>query len=168
MLSERVTGERRPVTAMFVDVVSSTSLAEGMDPEDWATTMERAVAIMTEAVERYDGWVASHTGDGFMALFGLPAAHEDDPARAVSSSIDMVGAIGLYAEELRPKGIEFQIRVGINTGEVVVRDTDAGGVTSDSRMYGDTLNVAARMQAAAAPGGIMITRETYEIGRAHV
>lgn len=161
MLPERVTGERRPVTAMFVDVVSSTSLAEGMDPEDWATTMERAVAIMTGAVELYDGWVASHTGDGFMALFGLPAAHEDDPARAVSSSIDMVGAIGRYAEELRPRGIEFQIRVGINTGQVVVRDTDAGGVTSDSRMYGDTLNVAARMQAAAAPGGIMITRETY-------
>ncbi len=146
---------------MFVDVVGSTSLAEAMDPEDWAMTMERAMAIMTSAVERYEGWVASHTGDGFMALFGLPSAHEDDPARAVSSAIEMVGSIDTFAAELRPQGIEFQIRVGINSGEVVVRDTAAGGTTRDSRIYGDTLNVAARMQSEARPGGIMITGETY-------
>lgn len=161
MQPDRVTGERRPVTALFVDVVGSTSLAERMDPEDWATTMERAMAIMTGTVERYEGWVSSHTGDGFMALFGLPSAHEDDPARAVSSAIEMVGAIDLFGQELRPNGIEFQIRVGINTGEVVVRDTATGGATRDSRIYGDTLNVAARMQTEARPGGIMITGETY-------
>ena len=161
MQPDRVTGERRPVTALFVDVVGSTSLAERMDPEDWATTMERAMAIMTGTVERYEGWVSSHTGDGFMALFGLPSAHEDDPARAVSSAIEMVGAIDQFGEELRPNGIEFQIRVGINTGEVVVRDTVAGGTTRDSRIYGDTLNVAARMQTEARPGGIMITGETF-------
>ena len=67
-------------------------------------TMERAMAIMTGAVERYDGWVASHTGDGFMGLFGLPTAHEDDPARAVSAAIEMVGCIDTFAAELRPAG----------------------------------------------------------------
>ncbi len=161
MQPDRVTGERRPATVLFVDVVGSTSLAEGMDPEDWAATMERAMAIMTGAVERYEGWVASHTGDGLMALFGLPSAHEDDPARAVSAAIEMVDTIDRLAEELRRNGIEFQIRVGINTGEVVVRDASAGGATRDSRIYGDTLNVAARMQSEAPPGGIMITGETY-------
>ncbi len=161
MKPDHATGERRPATALFVDVVGSTSLAEGMDPEDWATTMERAMAIMTGAVERYEGWVASHTGDGLMALFGLPSAHEDDPARAVSAAIEMVDTMDRFAEELRRHGIEFQIRVGINTGEVVVRDTTAGGATRDSRIYGDTLNVAARMQSEAPAGGIMITGETY-------
>ncbi|MDH5244003.1 MAG: adenylate/guanylate cyclase domain-containing protein, partial [Chloroflexota bacterium] len=161
MQPDRVTGERRPATVLFVDVVGSTSLAEGMDPEDWAATMERAMAIMTGAVERYEGWVASHTGDGLMALFGLPSAHEDDPARAVSAAIEMVDTIDRLAEDLRRNGIEFQIRVGINTGEVVVRDASAGGATRDSRIYGDTLNVAARMQSEAPPGGIMITGETY-------
>ena len=161
MQPDRVSGERRPVTALFVDVVGSTGLAERMDPEDWAATMERAMVILTSAVERYDGWVASHTGDGFMSLFGLPTAHEDDPARAVSAGIEMVGAIDTFAGELRPKGVEFQIRVGINTGEVVVRDTTATDSTPGSRIYGDTLNVAARMQSEAPPGGIMITGETY-------
>ena len=161
MQPDRVSGERRPVTALFVDVVGSTSLAERMDPEDWALTMEQAMAIMTGAVERYDGWVASHTGDGFMSLFGLPTAHEDDPARAVSAAIEMVGAIDQFAEQLRPSGIEFQIRVGINTGEVVARDSAAGGTAGDSRIYGDALNVAARMQSAAPPGGILITGETH-------
>ena len=161
MQPEQVTGERRPATALFVDVVGSTSLAEQMDPEDWAMTMERAMAIMSGAVERYDGWVASHTGDGFMSLFGIPTAHEDDPARAVSAAIEMVGAIERFAGELRTGGGEFQIRVGINTGEVVIRDTFGGAATRESRLYGDTLNVAARMQSEAAPGGIIITGETY-------
>jgi class 3 adenylate cyclase/tetratricopeptide (TPR) repeat protein len=160
MPTEQVTGERRPVTALFVDVVGSTSLAELMDPEDWAMTMERAMAIMTGAVERYEGWVASHTGDGFMGLFGLPIAHEDDPARAVSAALEMIEGVNEFASELRSGGVEFRIRVGINSGEVVVRDAD-GGVSRDSRIYGDTLNVAARMESAAPPGGILITEATH-------
>ncbi len=155
-----MTGERRPATALFVDVVGSTSLAERVDPEDWAITMERARALMNEAVERYDGWVASNTGDGFMALFGIPTAHEDDPARAVGAAIEMIESVGRFGDELRPTGIDFRIRIGIDTGEVVIRDTTAAGATRDSRHYGDTLNVAARMQAAAPPGGILITADT--------
>jgi class 3 adenylate cyclase len=162
MQFEHALGERRPVTVLFVDVVGSTSLAEVMDPEDWATTMERAMAAMSGAVERYGGNVASHTGDGFMALFGLPAAHEDDPARAVSAAIEMVRAVDALAGELLPDGVDFKIRVGINTGEVVARETSAGA-GSEPRLYGDTLNVAARIQAEAPPGGIMITGETYDL-----
>ena len=160
MQPERVTGERRPATVLFADVVGSTSLAEQMDPEDWATMMEGAMAVMTGAVTRYGGWVSTHTGDGCMALFGLPTAHEDDPARAVSSAIEMVGGIEGLAKQLVADDIEFQIRVGVNSGEVVVRETGAGS-ERDSRMYGDTLNVAARMQSEAPPGGIFITSETH-------
>lgn len=161
MQAEHATGERRLVTVFFVDVVGSTSLAEGMDPEDWATTMERAMSIMAGAVERYDGWVASHTGDGFLAFFGIPAAHEDDPVRAVSAGLDMIEAVEPLGAQLRARGLDFQIRVGINTGEVVVRETSAAGADRDSRMYGDAVNVAARMQAEARPGGIRITAATH-------
>ena len=160
MQSDRLIGERRPATALFVDVVGSTSLAESVDPEDWSSTMERAMSIMSASVERYGGWVANHLGDGFMALFGVPIAHEDDPARAVSAAIEMVEGIGRFGEELRATGIDFQIRIGIDTGEVVTRETAASGATRDSRHYGDTLNVAARMQSAASPGGILITAAT--------
>jgi class 3 adenylate cyclase len=162
MRPDHAMGERRPVTVLFVDVVGSTSLAEEMDPEDWAATMERAMAAMSGAVERYGGHVATHTGDGFMALFGLPVAHEDDPARAVSAAIEMVAAVDALAGELLPDGVDFKIRVGINTGEVVARETSAGA-GSDPRLYGDTLNVAARLQVQAPPGGILITGETYDL-----
>ena len=160
MQTDRVTGERRPATALFVDVVGSTSLAERMDPEDWSFTMERAMTVLASAVERYEGWVATNTGDGFMALFGIPTAHEDDPARAVGAALEMIAGIGRFGDELRATGVDFQIRVGIDTGEVVVRETSDSGATRDSRLYGDTLNVAARMQGAAAPGGILITAAT--------
>ena len=148
------------MTALFVDVVGSTSLAEQMDPEDWAATMERAMVVMSGAVERYDGWVANHTGDGFMALFGLPTAHEDDPARAVSAALEMVKAVDELAEAQRPS-VELKVRVGVNTGEVVARDAAGIGTTADPRLYGDALNVAARLQSEAPPGGILITGETH-------
>jgi class 3 adenylate cyclase len=161
MRPEHALGERRPVTVLFVDVVGSTSLAEVMDPEDWAATMEGAMSVMSGAVERFGGWVASHTGDGLMALFGLPTAHEDDPARAVSAAIEMVAAVDAMGVELAASGMDFRIRVGINTGEVVARETSVAG--GEPRLYGDTLNVAARMQTEAPPGGIMITAETYSL-----
>ena len=159
MQPDRVGGERRPVTALFVDVVGSTSLAERMDPEDWAATMERAMAVMSGAVQRYEGWVATHTGDGLMALFGLPTAHEDDPARAVRAALEMVRDLDDIAGDLGRDGTDFQVRVGVNSGEVVARET--GGPANDSRIYGDTLNVAARVQSEAPPGGILVTAATH-------
>ena len=155
-----VTGERKPVTAVFSDVVGSTALAESMDPEDWAGIMNHAFDLMSRALYRYEGTIASLVGDGILAFFGAPIAHEDDPERAVLASLDMIDNIAELRSELQSAlGIDFQIRVGINTGEVVV-----GNVGSDLRYeytaLGDTMNVAARMEAAAPPSGVLVTADT--------
>jgi len=160
MRAAPVTGERKPVTAVFADVVGSTSLAEGMDPEEWIGIMNRAFELMSRAVYQYEGTVASLIGDGLLAFFGAPVAHEDDPERAALASLAMVDAIAEYRSYLAAaRDLDFQIRVGINTGEVVV-----GNVGSDLRYeysaLGDTMNVAARMEAAAPPGGVLVTADT--------
>ena len=161
MRAAPVTGERKPVTAVFADVAGSTALAESMDPEEWIGIMNRAFELMSRALYRYEGTIASLIGDGLLAFFGAPVAHEDDPERAVLASLAMVDAISEYRSYLAAeRGIDFQIRVGINTGEVVV-----GNVGSDLRYeysaLGDTMNVAARMEAAAPPGGVLVTAETH-------
>jgi class 3 adenylate cyclase len=161
MRAAPVTGERKPVTAVFADVVGSTALAESMDPEDWIGIMNRAFQLMSRALYQYEGTIASLIGDGLLAFFGAPVAHEDDPERAALASLAMVDAISEYRSYLAAeRGIDFQIRVGINTGEVVV-----GNVGSDLRYeysaLGDTMNVAARMESAAPPGGVLVTAETH-------
>lgn len=161
MRAAPVTGERKPVTAVFADVVGSTALAESIDPEEWLGIMNRAFELMSRAVYQYEGTVASLIGDGLLAFFGAPVAHEDDPERAALASLAMVDAIAEYRSYLlAARDLDFQIRVGINTGEVVV-----GNVGSDLRYeysaLGDTMNVAARMEAAAPPGGVLVTAETH-------
>ena len=161
MRAAPVTGERKPVTAVFVDVVGSTALAESMDPEDWIGIMNRAFELLSKAIYRYEGTIASFSGDGLLAFFGAPVAHEDDPERAALASLAMTDAIAEYRSYLAAtRGIDFQVRVGINTGEVVV-----GNVGSDLRYeytaLGDTMNVAARMEAAAAPGEVLVTADTH-------
>lgn len=161
MRAAPVSGERKPVTAVFVDVVGSTALAERMDPEDWIGIMNRAFELLSRAVYAYEGTVASLIGDGLLAFFGAPVAHEDDPERATLASLEMIDAIADYRSYLAAsKDIDFQVRVGINTGEVVV-----GSVGSDLRYeytaLGDTMNVAARMEAAAPPGGVLVTADTH-------
>ncbi|HSJ28797.1 MAG TPA: AAA family ATPase, partial [Acidimicrobiia bacterium] len=144
------TSERRVVTALFCDVVGSTSIAETMDPEDWSGIVNRTVALMADAVERYGGTVAQFAGDGILALFGAPVAHEDDPYRAIRAGLAIVEAV-------RPGGL--QVRVGINTGLVVAGDIDAGDLSLYSAL-GDTLNVAARLQELAAPGTVVVSEPT--------
>ena len=161
MRAAPVTGERKPVTAVFADVVGSTALAESMDPEEWIGIMNRAFELMSRAVYQYEGTIASLIGDGLLAFFGAPVAHEDDPERAALASLAMVDAIAEYRSYLAAaRDIDFQIRVGVNTGEVVV-----GNVGSDLRYeysaLGDTMNVAARMEATAPPGGVLVTAETH-------
>jgi class 3 adenylate cyclase len=161
MRAAPVTGERKPVTAVFADVVGSTALAKGMDPEEWIGIMNLAFELLSEAIYRYEGTIASLIGDGLLAFFGAPVAHEDDPERAALSSLAMTNAIAEYRSYLAAtRGIDFQIRVGINTGEVVV-----GTVGSDLRYeyttLGDTMNVAARMESAAPPGGVLLTADTH-------
>ncbi|HEX6228041.1 MAG TPA: adenylate/guanylate cyclase domain-containing protein [Solirubrobacterales bacterium] len=169
MRAAPVTGERKPVTAVFADVVGSTALAESMDPEEWIGIMNRAFELMSRSLYQYEGTIASLIGDGLLAFFGAPVAHEDDPERAALASLAMVEAISEYRSYLAAtRDIDFQIRIGINTGEVVV-----GKVGSDLRYeytaLGDTMNVAARMEAAAPPGGVLVTAETHRFlaGRFH-
>jgi class 3 adenylate cyclase len=157
MRAARLTGERKPVTALFADVVGSTGLAETMDPEDWTQMINQAFDLMTQAVFRYEGTIAQLQGDAMLAFFGAPVAHEDDPERAVLAALDMVAATDEFARQLKEThGIDFRIRAGINTGPVVV-----GNVGTDLRYeytaLGDAMNVAARMQAVAEPGTVVIT-----------
>jgi len=156
-----LSGERKVTTALFADVVGSTTLAEQMDPEDWTTIMNGAFERLSPAVERYDGMIIRLLGDALLALFGAPQAHEDDPARAVHAALDMLNAAEKYADEVQNQyGIPFAIRIGINTGPVVV-----GAVGSDVKYeytaMGDAVNLAARMQSAARPMTVLISENTY-------
>jgi class 3 adenylate cyclase len=160
MRAAKLTGERKPVTALFADVVGSTTLAERMDPEDWTQIINEAFDLMSQAVFRYEGTIAQLQGDAMLAFFGAPVAHEDDPERAVRAALDMVTATDQFARELqRSQGIEFRIRAGINSGPVIV-----GNVGSDLRYeytaLGDAMNVAARVQSSAEPGTVVVTANT--------
>jgi len=155
------TSERRPLTILFADIAGSTSIAEKLDPEDWTVLVGTAFNRLNAIAARYDGTVARLMGDGVLVFFGAPVAHEDDPERAVRCGLDMVREIaGLGGQTHAGQTVPLQVRVGINTGPVVV-----GMVGSDiAREYtamGDAVNVAARMQAAAPPGGVMITAATH-------
>ena len=161
---ERTEGERKLVTALFTDIVGSTSLAEAMDPEDWREIVSGAHQRVSEAVYRYEGTIAQLLGDGVLAFFGAPLAHEDDAERAVRAALDILAAARTYNEELhKNKKVEnFQLRVGLNTGIVVV-----GNIGSDLHMeylaVGDTVNLAARMQSAAEPDTILISENTHRL-----
>ena len=162
-------GERRRVTILFSDVTGSTSIAEGLDPEDVLEIMDDAFDFLIEPVYRYEGTLARLMGDAVLAFFGAPIAHEDDPERACRAALEIVTGARHYADRLeRERGITgFNVRVGINTGLVVV-----GQVGSDLRVeytaMGDAVNLAARMEAAAEPGtrgqpraGIMVWLRDY-------
>jgi class 3 adenylate cyclase/tetratricopeptide (TPR) repeat protein/ribosomal protein L40E len=156
-------GERKQVTVLFVDVSGFTSLSERLDPEDVHGLMNRAFELMLGEVHRYEGTVNQFLGDGIMALFGAPIAHEDHAQRAVHASLGIRKALGAYGDELeRRRGINFYVRQGINTGLVVV-----GSIGSDLRMdytaIGDTTNVAARLQQGADPGRIIISEVTHRL-----
>src|SRR6188474_2732320 len=160
MRAARLTGERKPVTALFVDVVGSTRLAEQIDPEDWTAIINEAFDLMSKAVFHYEGTIAQLQGDAMLAFFGAPVAHEDDPERAVRAALEMVERVAEYAEQLKAsQGIEFRIRAGINSGPVIV-----GNVGSDLRYeytaLGDAVNVAARVQTAAQPDQVLVTAMT--------
>jgi class 3 adenylate cyclase/tetratricopeptide (TPR) repeat protein len=156
-------GARKQVTVMFVDVVGSTSLAEQLDPEEMHSVMARALELMLAEVHRYEGTVNQFLGDGIMALFGAPIAHEDHARRAVLAALAIQRALVPLGQELqRTRRISLQVRQGLNTGLVVV-----GSIGDDLRMdytaVGDTTNVAARLQQAAQPGQILISEQTRRL-----
>ncbi|HLF28278.1 MAG TPA: adenylate/guanylate cyclase domain-containing protein [Anaerolineae bacterium] len=163
MRAAHIAGERKIVTALFADVVGSTALAEQMDPEEWTAIMNRAFERISPSIYRYEGTIARLMGDALLAFFGAPVAHEDDPARAIRAALDLLAASRDYAAEVRrAHGIDFAMRVGLNTGPVVV-----GSVGSDLKYeytaMGDAINLAARMQSAADPDTVLIAERTYRL-----
>src|SRR5256886_6767552 len=153
--------ERRPITVLFADIAGSTAIAERMDPEDWTAIIGQAFAQMNATVTRYDGTIARLMGDGVLAFFGAPVAHEDDPLRAVRCGIDMARAVDELSVKLSAKEpIDLRVRVGINTGPVVVGMVGTESASEYTAM-GDAVNVAARMQALARPGTVLVTGATH-------
>jgi adenylate cyclase len=153
-------GERKQVTVLFADVSGSMDLAEGQDPEEWRKIMQRFFAILAAAVERFEGTVDKFTGDGIMAVFGAPVAHEDHARRACYAALQMLDDVAEYAAELRRgPGLNFSTRIGINSGEVV-----AGAIGSDGEgeytAIGHTVGLAQRMEALAEPGSAYLTEGT--------
>jgi class 3 adenylate cyclase len=149
------------VTTLFADIVGSTGLAETMDPEEWAELIGDATTTMGKVVDRYGGRVGQVLGDGILAFFGVPVAHEDDPQRAVRAGLDLIREIRAYATSPEHPDGSLQVRVGVNTGSVVTRDVSLDGSPSDYTALGDAVNVAARLQAEAAPNTVLIGPTTH-------
>ena len=156
-------GERRQVTVLFADVAGFTSLAEKLDPEEVHRIIDRCFELITAEVHRFEGTVNQYTGDGVMALFGAPIGHEDSPRRAVHAALGIQRALRDYSKELQAeRGLSVQMRMGINTGPVVV-----GRIGDDLRMdytaVGDTTNLAARLQQNARPGSVLVSEATHKV-----
>ncbi len=159
-------GERKQVTVLFVDVAGFTSLSERLDPEEVHRLMNRAFDLMLAEVHRYEGTVNQFLGDGIMALFGAPIAHEDHARRAVHAALGIRRALEDYQQELEPRGITFRARQGMNTGLVVVGSV-GGDLRMDYTAVGDTTNVAARLQQASEPGRVTIAEATHRLVRGY-
>ncbi|MBV8134695.1 MAG: AAA family ATPase [Deltaproteobacteria bacterium] len=161
---QNLEGERKTVTALFADIKGSMELIEDLDPEEARAIVDPALKLMMEAVQRYGGYVAQSTGDGIFALFGAPVAHEDHPQRALLAALRMQAEVKRYADKLRAeKGVNVQVRVGANTGEVVVREIQTGEKHTEYLPMGHSTGVAARLQSLAAPGSIAITETVRKL-----
>jgi class 3 adenylate cyclase len=161
-------GERKQVTVLFADLKGSMELLADRDPEEARKLLDPVLERMMEAVHRYEGTVNQIMGDGIMALFGAPLAHEDHAVRACYAALRMQDAVRRYSEELRrAQGVEVQIRVGLNSGDVPVRS-----ISSDLRMdytaVGQTTHLAARMEQLAAPGTIRLTADTLRLAEGYL
>ncbi len=156
--------ERKVVTALFADLVGSTALAEQLDPEEVKLIVGEAVARIVHAVEDYGGTVKDLAGDGVLALFGAPAAHEDDPERAIRAGLRIAQEIAAYGYEVAQAwGTDgLAVRVGVNTGPVVLGALGAGARV-EYAAFGDTVNTAARLQGSADPGGVLVGAETRRL-----
>ena len=156
-------GERKQVTVLFADLKGSTELIKDLDPEAAQQLLDPALHRMMDAVHRYEGTVNQVLGDGIMALFGAPLAHEDHALRACYAALAMQAALRAYAAEVRhAQGLELHMRVGLNSGEVVVR-TISNNLHMDYSAVGQTTHLAARMEQLAAPGSIHLTAETLQL-----
>ena len=160
-----IEGERKLVTVMFADVAGSTAMFENLDPEDVHRIMDGCFRILMDEIHRYEGTVNQFRGDGVMALFGSPLAHEDHAQRACFASLGIQRAMKDYTRDMRAGfGIEFKMRVGLDTGLVVV-----GSIGDDLRMDytadGDTANLASRMESLAEPDTVLVSGNTYKLAK---
>jgi ABC-type transport system substrate-binding protein/class 3 adenylate cyclase len=154
------TGERRIVSVLVADIAGSTTIAEKLGAERAKFLFDEVIRLMTEQVERYDGTVAQLTGDGLIALFGAPVAHEDDSERAVRAGLAIQRALGQYAQEVKAAyDVDLAVRIGVNTGEVVYSPEVEDGEVRYNAM-GDAVNVAARLQQLADGGGVVVGEMT--------
>jgi class 3 adenylate cyclase len=161
-------GERKQVTVLFADVKGSLDLAGQVDAERWHAILDRFFSILSEGVHRFEGTVNQYTGDGIMALFGAPIAHEDHAQRACYAALALRDELRQYSDQLRlGEGLDFAVRVGINSGEVVV-----GKIGDDLRMdytaQGQTVGLAARMESVAPAHGICLTQATADLVTGYV
>ncbi len=160
-----IEGERKLVTVLFADVANYTSMSEKLDPEEVHQIMDGCFKILMDEIHKSEGTVNQFTGDGVMALFGAPVAHEDHAQRACYAALSIQKGIEEYREKVkRDRGVDFKMRIGLNSGPVIV-----GSIGDDLRMdytaVGDTTNLASRMESMAVPGNILVARETFKLAR---
>jgi class 3 adenylate cyclase len=152
--------ERRQLTVLFCDLVGSTELSGRLDPEDLSEVMRAYQGCCAEVIGRFSGYVAKYLGDGVLAYFGYPQAHEDDAERAVRAGLGLVAAV----TQLRPGGdLALQVRVGIASGLVVVGEKIGTGAAQEETVVGETPNLAARLQAEAGPNSVVIATSTRRL-----
>jgi len=160
-----IEGERKLVTVLFADAVNYTAMSEKLDPEEVHQIMDGCFRILIDQVHHYEGTINQFTGDGIMALFGAPIAHEDHAQRACHAALSIQEALVGYAEKLKKnRGIDYNMRIGLNSGLVIV-----GGIGDDLQMdytaIGDTVNLASRMESMATPGGVLVSENTHRLVR---
>jgi class 3 adenylate cyclase/tetratricopeptide (TPR) repeat protein len=156
-------GERKLVTVLFADVANFTSLSEKLDPEEVHQIMDGCFKILMNEIHKYEGTINQFTGDGVMALFGAPIAHEDHAQRACYAALSSQKALAVYEEKVKREfGVEFKMRMGLNSGPVIV-----GSIGDDLRMdytaVGDTTNLASRMESLANRGSVLVSRATHRL-----
>ncbi len=160
-----IEGEHKLVTVLFADVANYTAMSEKLDPEEVHQIMDGCFKILMDEIHKYEGTINQFTGDGVMALFGAPVSHEDHAQRACYAALSIQKAMAEYGAKIEDDtGAEFKIRIGLNSGHVIV-----GAIGDDLRMdytaVGDTTNLAARMESIAKPGAVMVTGDTHKLIR---
>jgi len=164
LATDATDGERKTVTALFADIKSSMELMEALDPEEARAIVDPALKLMIDAVHRYDGYIVQSTGDGIFALFGAPIGNEDHPQRALYTALRLQEQLGRYSSQLRGQGrMPLQARVGLNTGDVVVRLIETGAGHTEYTPIGHSTSLAARIQSLAPVGSIATTETTRKL-----
>src|SRR5580765_4229493 len=159
----RSEGERRVVSVLLADIADSTAIGERLGPERSKFLFDEVIRLLVAEVKRFGGTVAQFTGDGLYALFGVPAAHDDDAERAVRAALAMQAALAGYGKDVAEAyGVELAGRMGVNTGPVVLLANDDGPPEERFNALGDTVNTAARLQSAAGKGGVAVSPATAQ------